>query len=102
MFYIGQKVVCIDAKPQQRAGIHPELIYDKIYTVLCTENCRQCGSQLIDVGLPVKSGRQQMCCISIFDTVAHWVYAKRFIPLDEYTEMDKMVSELTETQKETV
>lgn len=94
-FYIGQKVVCVDAKSV--IGKPMPIFEGKTYLVERIGACR-CGIDL-DVGVPLPTGVEgTRCPVCNFVQYApnYMFFSRRFVPLEDYEAMNELVKELTE------
>lgn len=92
MFTIGQKVVCVQGKS---SACGRRLIDGKIYTVNAIRRCR-CSS-VLDVGIRISTENKCFKCNTLLSKDGTWwLYAWRFIPLDEWQEADENVKQLME------
>lgn len=98
-WYKGQEVVCIDAKSKDKRCVPPPLTENSTYIIHEIAVCR-CGSVTFDVGL--RSYIMRMLCdcgeLGVKNTI-HYASEQRFVPLDAWSEMEKLVKELIEPVK---
>lgn len=53
MFYVGQKVVCVDAGPNPMSGLVPPLTKDAVYTISDVKVCWDgCGVNVVEAPAP--------------------------------------------------
>jgi hypothetical protein len=98
MFYIGQKVVCIKGK-FSACGV--DLKENGIYTVKNIWSCR--CNMVLDVGLRITSNDICFNCDTLLSTDGvWWLYAKRFVPLEEWQDADKNIKQLLKEIQEPV
>lgn len=94
-FYIGQKVVCVDAKTKTDIG----LVEGQVYVIRKEKKCCQRG-HWVDVGiLATHEYNGSTHCPYCFDKQEgqkiQWTAARRFVPLEDYEAMNELVKELT-------
>lgn len=106
-FYIGQKVVCVNAKAKRFGSdyLTAPLKEGNIYTVEGKKITGCCGVLVIDVGLRAdlsvfEHGAMETCLHCMRSKVAteniFWLEDWRFMPLEDYEAMNELVKELTE------
>ena len=98
MFDKGQKVVCIKGTTSA-CGI--KLIEQKIYVV---KNIWKCNcSNVLDVGIKISTNVTCFKCNKLLSTDGTWwLYASRFVPLDEWENATENVNRLLEEIQEPV
>jgi len=90
MFFIGQKVVCIEGHVS-RCGV--KLVDGRIYQVKNIWNCK-CNN-LLDVGITISTNVKCFKCNTQLSTDGTWwLYAKKFVPLEEWQNAEKNVTKL--------
>ncbi len=90
MFYSGQKVVCIKGKYSE-CGV--KLKEQKIYVVNNIWSCR--CSTVLDVGLKIYTSDKCFKCNTLLSTDGTWwLYAERFVPLEEWQRADEIINKL--------
>lgn len=103
MFYIGQKVVCVDSGRVKlppvsgKTSIQAPLVEGKTYTI--KDVGKDCCNSVVDVGL--KSDVLLSRCAScgrFYRQPKYWVLARRFVPLEDYEAMQELVNELTKPE----
>ena len=98
MFYIGQKVVCIAGK-YSVCGV--KLIEQKIYEIKNIWSCK-CNT-VLDVGIHINTNVTCFKCNTILSKDGTWwLYAKRFVPLEEWQNADENVKQLLKVIQEPV
>ncbi len=90
MFYTGQKVVCIEGTCSECGVL---LRQQDIYEV---KNIWKCNcSTVLDVGLKITTDDKCFKCNTLLSTDGTWwLYAKRFIPLEEWKHADETIQKL--------
>jgi len=96
MFTIGQKVICIDGKSSV-CGVR--LIDNEIYTVKNIWRCK--CSDVIDVGLRISTTDKCFKCNKqLSSDGTWWLFAKRFVPIDEWKIAEGNVEQLKKILEE--
>jgi hypothetical protein len=82
MFKVGQKVVCVDAKPRFSYSIMAKVKEGEIYTVKDLRRC-MCGDDLIYIGTPSINSNTTCRCNKCFANNGKGFFgAWRFRPID--------------------
>ena len=98
MFYKGQKVVCIKGK---YSACGARLVEDQIYVVKNKWSCK--CNELLDVGIKIFTNVTCFKCNTLLSTDGTWwLYANRFVPLDEYQNADENLRKLLKEIEEPV
>jgi len=98
MFYRGQKVVCIEGHTSC-CGI--KLVDGISYIVKKIGSCN-CNA-LLDVGITIATNTKCFKCNTLLSTDGTWwLYAKRFVPLDEWQNAEENVIQLLKEIQEPV
>ena len=98
MFYIGQKVVCIE-RHTSCCGV--KLVDGISYIVKNIWSCK-CNA-LLDVGITIATNVTCFRCNTFLSADGiWWLYANRFVPLDEWQNADENVKQLLKKIQEPV
>ena len=90
MFFTGQKVVCVKGK-YSACGV--KLIEQQIYTIKSIRNCN--CSTILDVGLRISTSDTCFKCNTLLSSDGTWwLYAKRFVPLEDWQKADEIFKQL--------
>lgn len=93
MFYVGQKVVCIDSSGQDA------LKEGNTYTITETSISKCCGILNIGVGIaPIRDEVNCIKCGMTFPLVTNHrpFLSRRFVPLQDWEQSEQLVNKLIE------
>lgn len=90
-FYVGQKVVCVDASNGSNWLFNP-LRKGCEYTVFATNTCA-CGFESIDIGIASYARGSSCTCGAVINDGVWLFRTSRFRPLDSLTEQIERIEE---------
>lgn len=98
MLYIGQKVVCIEGKYSE-CGV--KLVEQKIYEIKNIWSCK--CNVVVDVGLKIYTSDKCYKCNTFLSVDGTWwLYARRFVPLDEWQDAGENIKQLLKAIQEPI